>query len=593
MNIDGHILMLKYLVKASPFYLPINLFLSLLYFVNYFVGILFFKFIVNYFIYEQVEFEKVVFYFGLFYLFKICFDLTSYWIINFYNYFESYKIKKYIQQIVYNKAKIIDIKNYENSQFYDEYNRAVTDAHERLINSSNLIRDLFSSILYIFGIITLFISLGKVFVIAAFIMCIYTIIIFYVITNKGIKYNFLMTPVNRKSNYINNIFNTYQAIKELKIYKFYNLLVKKYAESKRELIKIEKQLLKEVLKFVFLGDFFHILMQGIINIYVIYKIINNQLTIGDFTLIFSSVRLLSDTLKNLLDIIPNMKKEGVYIGYLTKILNYNPEISENITGKEIIKGEKTEISLNNITFSYPNSPENIVLKDICLNIKSGTKLAIVGENGSGKSTLVKLIMYLYKVESGEILFNEIPYNCYNTNSLRSSFGAVFQDFQIFSLSIADNILMRECISDDDYKKVWEAVTFSGLYDKINSLENGIDSILTKEFDEDGIYLSGGEVQKLAIARAYAKDCNVFIFDEPSSALDSLAEKEIFQNLLKLGKNKTVIYVSHRLSSVVDADKIILIDNGEIIESGTHTELMNKNDRYAEMFTIQSSKYNIL
>ncbi|MDR1689294.1 MAG: ABC transporter ATP-binding protein/permease [Clostridiales bacterium] len=285
-----------------------------------------------------------------------------------------------------------------------------------------------------------------------------------------------------------------------------------------------------------------------------------------------------------------MKNESVYIGYLEEILNYKPVIPDNKYGIKLSKEKGVNLEVKNVTFSYPSVPEDTVLRDVSLKIERGKKLAIVGYNGSGKSTFTKLLLYLYKENAGEILCDDRSYDSYNTESLRGIFSVVFQDFQIFAISIAENILLREVNGAEDEKTVWDALKFSGLLDKVKSLENGIHSVITKEFDEDGVFLSGGESQKLAIARAYARNSSVLIFDEPSSSLDPLAEHEIFSRLLALGKDKTVIYISHRLSSVVDADEIVLFDSGEIAEKGTHAQLMNLGGKYFEMFNLQAEKY---
>lgn len=222
--------------------------------------------------------------------------------------------------------------------------------------------------------------------------------------------------------------------------------------------------------------------------------------------------------------------------------------------------------------------------------QKGEKVALVGRNGSGKSTLVKLLMDFYPVQEGKILYNGIPYPCFGAGQLTGKFSAVFQDSPIYALSIAENILMRELISDIDEKLAAKALAFSGLWEKVNTLEKGIHTMLTKEFDDEGVYLSGGEYQKLIIARAYAHQGEILIFDEPASSLDPLAEYELFRKMMQLGRDKTVIYITHRMAAAVDADCIYYIEDGCVREQGKHEDLMKLQGQYWQMYTTQMKGY---
>ena len=260
-----------------------------------------------------------------------------------------------------------------------------------------------------------------------------------------------------------------------------------------------------------------------------------------------------------------------------------------IESKQGINVEEFEsLEVNNITFSYKGDYNQ--LEDVTLKIKKGQKIAIVGHNGAGKTTLVKLLLRLYDVNNGEILYNNDNYKDINVLSLRKEVGAVFQNVEVYAVTIAENILLKTPKTIEDFNLIDEALKFSGLDEYVNSLPNGINTLVTKEFDRDGIVLSGGQNQRLAIARGYALNYNLFILDEPSSALDPIAEASVYNNMLTLGKNKTIIFISHRLTTTVNADYIYLFEHGKVIEQGTHEELMKLNKKYKEMFTSQSKKY---
>ena len=248
-----------------------------------------------------------------------------------------------------------------------------------------------------------------------------------------------------------------------------------------------------------------------------------------------------------------------------------------------------DLELKGVSFCYEGA-EKPTLRHINMKILAGQKIALVGHNGAGKSTLVKLLMRLYDVTEGEILLDGINIKEYQAKGYRSLFGTIFQDFKVFAATVAENVLLKPVTNQMEKERVKEALQESGIYKKIQTFPNGMDSILTKEFDEDGILMSGGESQKLAIARVFAKDSSIAILDEPSSALDPISEYEVFENMMKACKGKTVIFVSHRLSSATLADRIYMMEDGEIIEEGNHQELIEKNGKYAEMFFKQAEKY---
>ena len=243
-----------------------------------------------------------------------------------------------------------------------------------------------------------------------------------------------------------------------------------------------------------------------------------------------------------------------------------------------------------MSFAYDENDKK-ALKNISLTIKPYEKVAFVGYNGAGKTTLTKLLMRLYDVSDGEILLNNVNIKDYKVKEYRNGFGAVFQDYQMFASSIGENVIMDE-INQESKIQILNALHHSGFTDKLKSLEKGIETSITREFDDAGVNLSGGEAQKVAIARVFAKPCSVIILDEPSSALDPISEYNLNQTMMEATKNKTVIFISHRLSSTRMADKIYMFEKGEIIERGSHQELMEYNGKYAQMFNLQAAKYRV-
>lgn len=229
------------------------------------------------------------------------------------------------------------------------------------------------------------------------------------------------------------------------------------------------------------------------------------------------------------------------------------------------------------------------MKNINFSIHPGEKIAIVGYNGAGKTTLTKLLMRLYDVTDGEIWLDSINIKEYSIKDYRDYFGAVFQDYKLFAGTVSENVMM-DIVKKSDVPIVLDSLNQSGFSEKLNSFPQKEETMLTREFDKKGTGLSGGEAQKVAIARVFAKNCKIVVLDEPSSALDPISEYNLYHSMLNAAKEKSVVFVSHRLSTTRIADKIYMFEKGEIIERGSHDELMELNGKYAQMFNLQAEKY---
>ncbi len=313
--------------------------------------------------------------------------------------------------------------------------------------------------------------------------------------------------------------------------------------------------------------------------------IKRNLALGDFSVIMTAMSNLRDVVNDVGGAIGIVKKQTLYFENLRDFLEYE----EKVVSGNMLAEELQSIEFKNVSFTYPEAKEPTI-KNLNLKFNRGETTAVVGQNGAGKTTFVKLLLRFYDVSEGEILYNGINIKQYDINSLRSRLATVFQDYKVFALSVGENILCKEVETEEDKKIIDFAIKSSGADSFVEKLPQKEETVISREFDEKGIGLSGGEQQKLCVARMFAKDFDLAVLDEPSSALDPIAEYNMYESLIKATKDKTVIYISHRLSSAVLSDKIYVFSDGTVKEEGTHKDLMKINGIYAEMFTLQASSY---
>lgn len=309
---------------------------------------------------------------------------------------------------------------------------------------------------------------------------------------------------------------------------------------------------------------------------------------SSFTSIMFACSTLSGAVSGIVNDVSELKKQSLYTGKLYHFLNSNE--ADSVTGAAQMNGMPGDmIELENVHFHYEGNSEREILDGISLQIAKGEKIALVGENGVGKTTLVRLIEGLYQPSSGTIRIDGKDFGGTEKGILQQKISAVVQKPVHYAFTIAENIQMRET-SDKDRERLMEVLRECGLWDRVSKLPKGLDTVLGKEFDEEGVDLSGGEKQKLAIARALYRNADILILDEPDAGLDPRAEAEMYERMFKTGRDKTVILISHRLYSMKMADRIYYIENGCIAEQGTHEELMNAGGRYARMYTMQEDLY---
>lgn len=495
-------------------------------------------------------------------------------------------VLKKLNNKIFEKATQLDISCYENPEFYDKYQRATL-----VLSSSYYDLICWDVAAIVGGIIALICVVTTVTVInpmyLLFLLPVTLVFVIEVFKSKAVyKRDLEMTTNNRIKAYIQRTMFLKDFSKDMRTSNIFSVLIQRFKAAIDANIVILKKYGKKLFFYSMISSLFSDFIP-IIGTYAFagYQFIfTKALTISDFSVVLSSINSVRDSTMSIAEGFDEMTQMALFFQNLRDFFDYEPKITDG--GKNA--GEFESIEFKNVSFGYPGTNKTI-LKNVSFKITKGETVAVVGVNGAGKSTLVKLLLRFYDADEGEILYNGINVKEYNVASLRNAFATVFQDYKNFAVSVNENIMCHEC-TDEEKKLAEKALKRSGVWEKIASLPKGADTVLTREFEIDGAGLSGGENQKVSAARLFARDFEVAILDEPSSALDPIAEYKMYENLIKVTENKTVIYISHRLSSAVLSDRIYVIGNGTILESGSHQELMAQGGEYSKMFTLQASSY---
>lgn len=499
------------------------------------------------------------------------------------------KVYSYFFKTVIEKATHIPLAKFEEPEFYDKFARALDECLTKAMDGMSA---------FVWALGCALSAIAAVFIIARVdpVLILFSVPPIIAMQLFGFKINELSlelrnleTRDKRTSEYVKRVFYEKKYASELRLYPIRKVLLREQKESFENRSKTYKKMYKKIHLYQQLQTFITFgLTVTLTYVYVTVVIKTSGVAkIGMYVATMGSIDYLAWRVREAGQKFLEAGKNCMYMNNLEKFMDV-PE--ENLDDCVVKPDEKLkDIKLENVKFTYVGAKKPVIPK-LSLEIHQGERIALVGENGAGKTTLVKLIMGLYPLDSGSITVDGKDISTFDRHEYHKHFGTVFQDLQIFGLPLSHNVLMKEPENDEERELVKEALKKAQFEDVLKKLPNGIDTMITKEFDDNGYVCSGGQAQKIAIARVFAKNPDFVILDEPSSALDPIAEYNMYQNMLDAAAGKTVLFISHRLSSARIADRIIFLENGQIIENGTHDELMAKNGRYAHMFNLQASNY---
>ncbi|MBR5562554.1 MAG: ABC transporter ATP-binding protein [Clostridia bacterium] len=492
-----------------------------------------------------------------------------------------------IQSVFYEKAAKLDMSKYDDPGFYSDFILSIENTADNLRNVLDLVRGYVEQLISFVAVAAIMFSIDPACLAIVLISVILFIPLGKYTGSLQTERREAVTEKHRRGDYFARIFYLPDYAGEIRTSGIYPLLRKRFNESADDVIKTQKRYIRKLDGLFFIQEF-SVQVIGfmlILSLYIGYQtIVTEKMSAGDFVATFNgAVQIGASVLYLTVYSLRNFTERSKMI---EKCRNFLAVESKIIDGKHIAKNGKPEtISVENVSFAYEGNDRDCI-NGISFEIKPGEKIALVGYNGAGKTTLTNLILRLYDVKDGSIKIGGRDIREETVMSHRARFAAVFQDFSLFGATVGENVAMT---TEHDSDRVLEALKLAGFS---KELPNGADTILLKEFDDDGLMLSGGEQQKLAIARVFYKQCPYIILDEPSANLDPVSEYELNKAISDGCEDRTVIFISHRLSTTRHADRIIMLENGRIVELGSHDELMKKDGKYAYMFRLQAEKYTV-
>lgn len=551
-----------------------------------FMSIFFLRYVINA-IETEAPFETILFFIGIcFVVFCLLAVYDSSLKAAIYPYTDN-KIYRVLYRKLYAKARNVELRCFEDADFYNRYTMALDGSAQKMTASV----DFFFSV--VFGVVAAAAAFWSMFSIDPWsvLFVISPIIgnfVFGGLMNKIWGGRYVDTVKNNRiAEYVNRVMHLAEYAKEIRYSSIHDLMLKRYNEAMDRNCKVADKYGKKAIAYTWAQNVttFALVFEGIM-IYAAYRtIVSKTMGLAELAIMFTAMSTSSWILIGLFNNLMEAMKNGQFLEYFRTFMEYKEKIPENQEG--IMPEKIRSIEFKNVCFEYKeNEP---VINNLSFKIEGDKVCALVGHNGAGKSTIIKLLFRLYDPTSGEILVNGINIKEYNLKAYRKQFSAAFQDYKVMAMSVKDNVLMGEQFDNPD-ETAERALKCAGVWDKVASLPNGINTIMTKEFDNEGAVLSGGEQQKIVVARAFAQQASVKVFDEPSSALDPIAEYDLYKGIMNESKGHITLFISHRLSSVKDADEVFMLENGTVIEQGTHRQLMDKGGKYCEMFTKQAQNY---
>ncbi|MBQ7715204.1 MAG: ABC transporter ATP-binding protein [Clostridia bacterium] len=499
-------------------------------------------------------------------------------------------VTNHIKLKILRKTKEIDIASFDMPEFYEKLENASREAGMRPISILQSVFGIISTIISLVSFIIILASVTPLAPIAIIVFSIPTAVISFVYRKKNFEYIRRRSKDRRQMQYYSDLMTNKDMVKEIRMFNLSDTLINCYKETfGRYFLGIKKLTYAESGWSVGVS----LASSGVncaLFLYIAKKVHDGLIAVGDYTLYTGALQSIASGIAGLISTFSMIYEGTLFIDNMIAFMKEESHIKPNLPEPaHVTRGIAHRIEFKNVWFTYPGS-DHPVIKNVNLTIREGETAVLVGLNGAGKTTLIKLLTRLYDPTEGVILLDGRDIKNYDIEELYDTFGIIFQDFGKYAFTAGENIMFGDVEQGYDEARIKEAAISADADTFISKLKNGYNTSLMKYFEPDGTELSIGQWQKLSIARAFYSDSDILILDEPTASLDAIAEQEIFNQFEQLREGKTTLFVSHRLSSATTATKIFVIENGELVEEGTHAELMALGGKYCNLFTTQAKRY---
>jgi len=501
---------------------------------------------------------------------------------------QAFVVTDHMNDVLLAKSVEVDLEYYESAKYYDTFHRAQREAPSRPIRIVNGLAQIGQNGISLLAIAGLLLSFYWVIAVILLLAVVAGAAVRFIFTGKMYRLQREQTTAERQAAYLNWMLTDSSHAKEIRLFNLGSLFMDRFRNLRWKLRKARMLFARKRSVADFLAQTIATVAIYGSYAFVAYQAIGGKITVGDMVMYYQAFQRVQGSLQAILGNLAGLYEDNLFITNLYEFLDLKRTVIEPVHPRPVPQPMQSGIVLEHVSFQYPGGSRK-ALEDISLTIRPGEVVAMVGENGSGKTTLMKLLCRLYDPTHGTITLDGLDLRQFETKALRQEIAIIFQDYAHYHLTARENIWLGNVALPPDDDRIMTAARQSGADDVINALPHGYDTILGKRF-EDGEELSIGEWQKVALARAFMRDAQIIVLDEPTSSMDAKAEYEVFQSFRQLVSGKTAILISHRFSTVRMADRIFVMKQGRIIESGTHDELVRLDGTYARLFEMQARHY---
>ena len=499
-------------------------------------------------------------------------------------------ITNHIRRKIMQKAKEIDVSCFDQPDFYEKLENANREAGMRPVQVLNSSLTVISTLISMISFIAVLAAIGLWAPFLVIILAVPSAVISFIYRRKTVGYMRRRSKARRQMNYYSEAVVDKDLVKEIRLLGISGDFEKRYDAVFKDYFKGLKRIILSEGAWNIAFGIVRIATNCLVFWFIAAMALNHQIQVGDYALYTGALNSIAVGVASLVSSTAVIYEGTLFIDNLISFMKQEKKIIAEETPPLLPERHVGHtIEFKNVSFQYPQT-ERYVLKNVNLKFEAGETIVLVGLNGAGKTTLIKLLTRLYDPTAGQILLDGKDIRRYDVQALYHIFGIVFQDFGKYAVTVEENILFGNIQQAPDKARVEEAARQSDSLGYIRTLPQGFDTPLMRYFEENGLELSIGQWQKLAVARAFYGDSDILVLDEPTASLDALAEQEIYNQFDQLRKGKTTIFVSHRLSSAVGADRILVLENGSVIEEGTHRQLMQQQGKYYQMFSTQAKRY---